>query len=203
MLVLTSPRALLGSSIGAIMAMALAFNYHPTVIREMLERTVCAVFRDRVAPLRVSRARWSNHILSLLCQEMWAGKCVNDASLKVLVSALTLDNNAKEEERRSVEVHVFHNFTGKEDAASTVLASDAVMRSSAAPSYFPAWQGYIGSAWAATRVCVCVLVSDCLSKTTTNDNKQTTTTNDNNKRQQTNDNNKQQTTNTRCWHVCP
>jgi patatin-like phospholipase/acyl hydrolase len=108
-----------GSSIGAMIAMSLAFNYHPSVIRELLERTVRHVFGERNARLRFAHARWSNHAISMLCQEMWGTKSINDASLKVLVSGLLLDNNAAKEHLRSVEVRAFHNFSGSNDEASS------------------------------------------------------------------------------------
>jgi patatin-like phospholipase/acyl hydrolase len=122
-----------GSSIGAMIAMSLAFNYTPRVIREVIELTACIPF---------AHVRWSNRCLSVLCHELLGQQFLKDASKKVVVSALKLDNKSLDDSQRSSEVRVFHNFTQEEDS-NTELASDIVMRSSAAPSYFPSWQGYI------------------------------------------------------------
>jgi hypothetical protein len=129
-----------GSSIGSMIAMGMAFNYHPRLIAELMVLTANAIFSERRARIPVLHARWSNRCLSILCAEMFQKKTLLDAQKKIVASALKLDNLSSDDSMRSSEVHVFHNLdaeSGKE------LASDVVMRSSAAPSYFPAWQGYV------------------------------------------------------------
>ncbi len=131
-----------GTSVGAMVAMALAFGHEPRVLRDVIEQTARAIFSEQQVFIPVVHARWSNRCLSILCDELFGEARIKDATKKVAVTAFKLDNHHNDDSMRSCEVSLFHNFS-KEEATRKHLASDCVMRSSAAPSYFSSWQGYI------------------------------------------------------------
>ncbi len=131
-----------GTSAGAMIAMSLAFDHEPRVVREVIEQTAQAIFSEQKAAIPFARARWSNRCLAVLCDELFGKSRIKDATKKVAVTAFKLDNQDEDETQRSCAMSLFHNFS-KAETSRKHLASDCVMRSSAAPSYFSSWQNYI------------------------------------------------------------
>uniref|UniRef100_A0A6C0BLX6 PNPLA domain-containing protein n=1 Tax=viral metagenome TaxID=1070528 RepID=A0A6C0BLX6_9ZZZZ len=128
---------LAGTSNGALLAMALAFGHYPATIREMMLLTSRAVFGEKQGHYSVSSAKWSNRALALFCQEVWQDQTLADAHVPCLVPAFLLDNQRASPER-DMETRVFTSATHGSEKVRDVL-----MRTCAAPIYFPAWQSYV------------------------------------------------------------
>eukprot|EP01103_Thecamoeba_quadrilineata_P000224 TRINITY_DN10183_c0_g1_i1.p1 TRINITY_DN10183_c0_g1~~TRINITY_DN10183_c0_g1_i1.p1 ORF type:complete len:707 (-),score=130.49 TRINITY_DN10183_c0_g1_i1:2-2122(-) len=131
-----------GCSNGGMVAMGLAFGLSPTSCRHMIELNSNIVFgkRELRASTPIGVAKWHNYYLKLLCDEAWKKARLKEAKKYVLVPAFLLDNQA--ESNRQWEIRLFHNLS-PDDAVSEEFASDVVMRTSAAPTYFPSFQRYI------------------------------------------------------------
>ena len=94
-----------------------------------------AVFGERTSKLNLRSAKWSPRFLKVFAKEVWKDYRMKDARIKILIPALKMDGE------EGPEVKVFHNIQsgGNEED----LVSDVVLRSSAAPTYFPAHQNYV------------------------------------------------------------
>lgn len=119
-----------GASNGALMAMGLAWRHHPHTMREMMELTARGIFAERQSRYTVSVAKYANRHLAMMCNEIWHDATMSDATTEVLVPSLALHADD------SMGLEVF-----TEDSDERV--ADVVMKSCAAPTYFPAWKGSV------------------------------------------------------------
>ena len=130
-----------GTSNGSMIAMALACGYSIQTIRKMMELTCRYVFSEQQSRYSLYTAKWSNQFLHLFCREVWKDVKMKDANVPCLVPSLLLDN--KDPTRRCIQTMTYNSLIDKEE-----LVSDVVMRSCAAPTYFPSWQGHVdGGFW--------------------------------------------------------
>jgi len=122
------------NSNGAMVAAALAFGHHPHTIREMMQLTSRAVFSEQQGRYSLSAAKWSNRFLALFCQEVWQEMTLADADIETLIPAFLLDN-----ENDDMEMRVFVGPTPGlwPQARDGDLVRDILMRTCAAPVYFP------------------------------------------------------------------
>lgn len=121
-----------GTSNGAMLAMGLAFGHTPRTMREVIELCSRSIFCEQQARYSVTAAKWSNRFLSIFCEQVWQTQTMQDSLIPALVPSFLLDNgNGK------MELEVFTSFAPK---TRTTLVSDVVMKSCAAPTYFPAWK---------------------------------------------------------------
>lgn len=169
---------LAGTSNGAMVAAGLACGHNVSTIRELIQVTSRAVFSEQQDRYSITKAKWSNRHLALLCKEIWGSKSMQDVDIPLVIPALLLDD--KNDACRSMKIRVFSSIRQNQDvnilADGGVLAGssqrgaeslahekgsrdtlrvglrgadgpitlmDAVMRSCAAPTYFPSWQGYV------------------------------------------------------------
>jgi patatin-like phospholipase/acyl hydrolase len=116
-----------------MVAAALAFGHHPHTIREMMQLTARAVFSEQQGGrYSLSTAKWSNRFLALFCKEVWQELTLADADIETLIPAFLLDDG-----NADMEMRVFVSNSGND------LVRDVIMRSCAAPVYFPSWQSYV------------------------------------------------------------
>lgn len=151
-----------GTSTGSIIAMALAFAKPLSEIRALYEEKGEAIFHDRllldlrdVGFATGLTAKYHNHNLRQALVEQFGSLQLKDLHKRVLVSSFDLDHQ-KAREVRMWKAKFFHNFPGEgTDAAERVV--DVAMRSSAAPFYFPSYQGYVDGFVVANNPSMCAL----------------------------------------------
>jgi uncharacterized protein len=137
-----------GASTGGILALGLAAGRTPTQARELYEKRGRQVFADsRWDNFRdlghAVRAQYSNTELKRVLQAEFGSMTLGDLPHRVLVAAFDLENDPHSPPpMRSWKPKFFHNFPGRDSDAHEKVV-DVAMRTSAAPSYFPIYQGYI------------------------------------------------------------
>ncbi|PRP74836.1 hypothetical protein PROFUN_09536 [Planoprotostelium fungivorum] len=127
-----------GCSNGGMVAMAIAFGYHPKFCHYMLEVTGETIFKTGVLSQPLNSAKFRNTHLKLLCDLIWEKRKMSAAKKRVLIPAFLMDNRSTE--LRRCEPKVFHNFDSEHEEE---LASDVVMRTISAPTFFPSYQGFV------------------------------------------------------------
>jgi patatin-like phospholipase/acyl hydrolase len=136
-----------GTSTGGILALALAAGRSPSDMIALYRRRGRAVFAgpllDRLGDLGGLRgARYDARPLARALGEVFGDARLADLPRRVLVPAFDLDNEGAGGAPRHWKPKFFHNFPGPGgDGAERIV--DVAMRTSAAPTYFPSWQGYI------------------------------------------------------------
>jgi patatin-like phospholipase/acyl hydrolase len=89
----------------------------------------------------MNSAKFRSTNLKLACDIIWKENKLKDAQKKVMIPAFLMDNHSADEKLRSSGTEVFHNLV-EGDSCSEELAVDVVMRSGAAPTFFPSYQQY-------------------------------------------------------------
>jgi patatin-like phospholipase/acyl hydrolase len=156
---------LAGTSTGAIIALGLAKDLQPADLIAFYKNNIPSIFSDSL--LRDVRdlggligAKYDNSnlktsLINLFGSEMTLGQLRR----RVLIPAFQLDNGCGPSQAGKVrrwKPKFFHNFPGL-DSDGTELVLDVAMRSSAAPTYFPSYQGYIDGAVVANNPSMCAL----------------------------------------------
>ncbi len=137
-----------GTSTGGILALGLAAGFTPAEARALYEEQGQVVFAD--APFdnwkdlgHALGAQYTNGPLIDVLTAQFGDMRLGDLPHKVLISAFDLDNGPnRPAPLRTWKPKFFHNYPGPgSDADERVV--DVALRTSAAPSYFPLYQGYI------------------------------------------------------------
>jgi patatin-like phospholipase/acyl hydrolase len=151
-----------GTSTGGLIALGLAAGWDPVQARRLYAEKGRQVFADTPQDdLRdlgnAVGAQYSLDGLYTVLQELFGDMRLGDLPKKVLVSSFDLDNApARSGVRRSWKPKFFHNFPGPDsDAAELVV--DVALRTCAAPSYFPIYQGYVDGGVVAGNPSMCAL----------------------------------------------
>lgn len=137
-----------GASTGGILALGLAAGRTPSQARELYETRGRLVFADsRWDNLRdlghAVRAQYTNSSLKRVLKDEFGSLTLGDLPHRVLVAAFDLENDPSlPPPLRTWKPKFFHNFPGR-DSDGHEKVVDVAMRTSAAPSYFPIYQGYI------------------------------------------------------------
>lgn len=120
-----------GTSSGSILALSLAYGLNPSQIVFLFENFGKASF----VPFKEMPKYQNSALKDLLKAHVFTNDpLLSDLKRKVVVPAFNLHDKAK----KRWGMHLFHNF--KEENAHLI---DALLSSSAAPIYFPAYQNYI------------------------------------------------------------
>lgn len=153
-----------GTSTGGILALGLAAGNTPAELRDLYENNGDKIFAN--APLekllnipfdQVIEANYSNHALKQALVDTFHDLTLKDLKKKVLVASFDLDNNpAIPGQIRSWKPKFFHNYPGN-DSDEAELVVDVGLRTSAAPTYFPIYQGYIDGGVVANNPSMCAL----------------------------------------------
>eukprot|EP01133_Synstelium_polycarpum_P016330 gene16330-19426_t len=138
-----------GTSAGAIVAAGLAVQYPPKGTRRVLELTALPVFGKKRAGFNMGNAKYFNRLLRASCYVFFQDKRFYELPRKLVVPAFQLDSHwppAAEpyapQTRRWMPA-VFHNVGKCDDWLTQEVVGDALLRSGAAPTFFPAYQGFI------------------------------------------------------------
>lgn len=138
-----------GTSTGGILGLGLAYGYTPAQGVEFYRECGTAVFADSflddiVDLWNVVGAQYSTTNLKKVLTKHFGDDTLNTILTKhgkhVLIPSFDLDA-VKDGERRW-KPKFFHNFAGP-DSDGTELIVDVALCTSAAPSYFPSYEGYI------------------------------------------------------------
>jgi len=143
-----------GASTGGILALGLAAGRTPIEARRLYEEQGQAVFAD--TPLDNLRdlghalgAQYSQAPLKRVLTEQFGNMRLGDLPHKVLIAAFDLDNGPQHPAPlRTWKPKFFHNYPGPDSDADERVV-DVALRTSAAPSFFPLYQGYIDGGVAA------------------------------------------------------
>jgi len=154
-----------GASSGALTALALAAGWTPTQCRQFYEHYGPAVFADsfwdNVRDLgHAIGAQYSSLALKDFLSAQFGTRALGDLPRRVLIAAFDLDNAPTSPlVFRQWKPKFFHNFPATPECASDAheLIVDVALRTSAAPTYFPIYQGYIDGGVAANNPATCAL----------------------------------------------
>ena len=152
-----------GTSTGAIVALGLANGLSPQQGRQLYKNKLPFIFSDSVwddvKDLGFAiGAKYSNEPLrDVLAQELGATRTLNDLPKKVLISSFDLDNEGKSATgMRCWKPKFFHNFPG-DDSDGDEYIVDVALRSTAAPTMFPIFQGFVDGGVSANNPSMCAL----------------------------------------------
>lgn len=136
-----------GTSTGGIIALALAHGLPPAEVRKLYEDKCGNIFDDSwldnlLDVGNLMGAAYDNKGLRREVKRILGKTKLKDLTKKVLISTFDLDNEAEEPNSRHWKAKYFHNFPGEDNDGET-LAYKVALYTSAAPSYFPAVDGYV------------------------------------------------------------
>ncbi len=151
-----------GTSIGGILALSLAAGYSPADITRSYEASGTAVFAN--APAAADKipgqtaAHYDNANLIASLTLLFGDQTLGDLPQKVLIAAFDLDSEAESGlgRFRTWKPKFFHNFPGPGSDADEKIV-DAALRTSAAPIYFPIYQGYVDGGVVVRNPAMCAL----------------------------------------------
>jgi uncharacterized protein len=151
-----------GTSTGSFIALGLAAGQPPEAIRKMYEQRGRYIFQDsRLDNIRdigfALGAKYSNKHLREVLKEQFGDMHLEDLKRNVLIASFDLDRRPQAgDPPRMWKAKFFHNFPGEEsDGFERVV--DVALRSSAAPIYFPSYQGYVDGFVVANNPSMCAI----------------------------------------------
>jgi patatin-like phospholipase/acyl hydrolase len=144
-----------GTSAGSILALALAYGIPPSDIFGFYKKNLPKIFKDSywddIKDLgKLIGADYDYTNLKAILKNKFGDAKLKDLNKKVLIPTIDLDNEA--EVNRTWKPKFYNNFQDLED-----LVYDVAIKSSAAPTYFPVYQGYIDGGLAANNPSMCAL----------------------------------------------
>ncbi|MGH9717767.1 MAG: patatin-like phospholipase family protein [Candidatus Acidiferrales bacterium] len=139
---------LAGTSTGGILALGLAWGIPVEALIYLYKNRGAGIFaRGAWHELRdlgdLVGAKYDNKDLVHLARVAFGNSTLDDLLPRhVLVPTFDLDNQAKPPNPRMWKPKFFHNFAGPDSDGAQKIA-DVVLRTSAAPTYFPVYQGCV------------------------------------------------------------
>jgi patatin-like phospholipase/acyl hydrolase len=114
-----------GTSTGAIIGMALALEIDPLLIVDMYKKDGSSIFKKKLWDVVTKGGRYDQSILKSKLESVFDSKQLRDCKTNVLFTATSIDRFTH---------RIFTN--SEEDTGKDLLATDVVLSSSAAPTYF-------------------------------------------------------------------
>jgi patatin-like phospholipase/acyl hydrolase len=151
-----------GTSTGGLLALGLAAGFTLAKARELYEDKGTFVFADSfwddLTDLGTAiGAQYAVDNLKQVLTEQFGKRTLADLPKKVLISAFQMDNKATAPGTlRTWKPKFFHNYPG-DDSDGAELVVDVGVRTSAAPVYFPIYQGYVDGGVVAGNPSMCAL----------------------------------------------
>jgi patatin-like phospholipase/acyl hydrolase len=158
---LDSADLLAGTSTGGLIALGLARGIPLEDLRRLYETRGEAIFDDSwlddLKDLgKIGGADYDLKGLRRELRRLFGTARLRHLRRRVLVTAFDLDNGASERAGRTWKPKLFHNFPGPDSDGGT-LVWKVGLYTSAAPTYFPSYEGYIDGGVYATNPSVCAL----------------------------------------------
>lgn len=137
---------LTGVSTGGIQALGLAAGMTPPEVVDLYEKCAKFIFADSFFDnlkdlWKLSGANYDNKNLKNILQMQFGDMRLGELDKRVAVPAFDLDNESKDPSSRTWKLKVYHNFPGS-DSDSEERVVDVAIKTSAAPTYFPTYQGF-------------------------------------------------------------
>ena len=150
-----------GTSTGGLLALAIAKGLDLQVLRDLYETKGKDVFDDSwlddiVDLASIIGAEYSNKKLTRELKKILGDTTLGDLKRSVIVTTFDLDNEAANPQERSWKPKLVHNLPGK-DNDNGYLAYKVGLYTSAAPTYFPAVDGFIDGGVFANNPSMCAL----------------------------------------------
>jgi patatin-like phospholipase/acyl hydrolase len=141
---LPSVRLFAGTSIGGISAMSLASGMRASELVTFFENHAAKVFDDSWCDDlqdmgKVIGADYDQGYLKRVLERTFGDRQLSGLKRRVLIPSFDLDNEGSP---RTWKMKFFHNYPGADSDGAERLV-DVALRSSAAPTYFPSYQGYV------------------------------------------------------------
>jgi patatin-like phospholipase/acyl hydrolase len=151
-----------GTSTGGILALALASGLSPTEARNLYERLGARVFKDSlwdnlidIGQLR--GAQYSNSPLKEELTNQFGSMTLGELPKQVVISSFDLDNEATGMGKvRAWKPKYFHNFPGS-DSDGHQKVVDVALYTSAAPTFFPIYEGFVDGGVVSNNPSMCAL----------------------------------------------
>lgn len=146
---------LAGTSTGGILALGLAHGLSPQRIRDLYESRGRRVFADTIFDdvKDLGKLVGADYDLGPLKEELakeFGEHTLGELDKKVLITTFDLDNQPENPLKiRTWKPKLFHNFSNADPDAQELIV-DVALRTSAAPTFFPIYQGYIDGGVVAT-----------------------------------------------------
>ncbi len=166
-----------GTSTGGILALGFAYGFTPTEARELYEKHGKEVFTDTILDdVRdlgsLIGADYETGPLKKLLMNQFGLTRLRELPKRVLISTFDMDYDPEKDPRRkpdgipfrSWKAKFFHNYPGDESDGEQLMV-DVAVRTSAAPTFFPIYQGYVDGGVVATNPSVCALAQALHTKT--------------------------------------
>lgn len=137
-----------GTSTGGILALGLAKGMAPQALIDLYQNNGSTIFsRTLWHEIRdlgeLVGAKYDNKNLTRIIQSTLGNGTLNDLLPRhVLIPSFDLDNQAARPAPRMWKPKFFHNFAGLDSDGAQKIA-DVALRTSAAPTYFPVYQGFV------------------------------------------------------------
>jgi patatin-like phospholipase/acyl hydrolase len=150
---LNKVRLFAGTSTGGIIALGLGLGFSPADLLAFYREAGPKIFRDSWLDdardlKKVIGADYDYKNLKRALQQRFGDSTLADLERRVLIPSFDLDAPSTAARPRMWKPKFFHNFPGPDtDGAEKVV--DVAVRTSAAPTYFPSYQGYIDGGVAA------------------------------------------------------
>lgn len=130
-----------GTSAGALLCLALISRGPEKFVELINEKTLCDIFQTNylcypLASRGIFQAKYKNENLKNLLEEEFGEKKIFQMEKKIFIPTFKLCTKGKKHYRPKF----FHNFD--ENAHQDVKIMDIGVRTTAAPTYFPTYQGY-------------------------------------------------------------
>jgi hypothetical protein len=150
---------LAGTSTGGLVALSVAAGIDVSELRNLYEKRAKEVFADTVWDDikdvgKVFGADYDVDNLAKVTRSVFHERTLGDLHKRVLITAFDLDNEDATE--RTWKPKLFHNFPG-DDSDGDALAYRVAAATSAAPTYFASFDGYIDGGVFATNPSMCAL----------------------------------------------
>jgi patatin-like phospholipase/acyl hydrolase len=168
-----------GTSTGGILALALAAGFTPDECKQLYVENSPRIFNNPVPDWldggSLFGAKYDNRNLAETLHEYFGEKKLSHLLPRnILISSFDLDNSEDEthqpEQFRSWKAKFFHNFPSEESGTDMNEAIvDVALRTSAAPTYFPVYDGYVDGGVVANNPSVCALTQALDSAQLTNE----------------------------------
>jgi patatin-like phospholipase/acyl hydrolase len=152
---------LAGTSTGGLIALGLGAGATLAELRKLYEVQSAEIFDDSwlddlVDLSKVAGAEYDNRGLIRHARKLLGEKTLRELNRRVMVTAFDLDNESADPRRRTWKPKVFHNIPGA-DSDGGELAWKVGIYTSAAPTYFPAYEGYVDGGVFANNPSMCAL----------------------------------------------
>ncbi len=152
---------LAGTSTGGLIALGLGAGASLAALRDLYQVQSAEIFDDSwfddlVDLSKVAGADYDNRNLIRQVRRLLGEKTLRQLSPKVMVTAFDLDNENPDPRKRTWKPKVFHNIPGA-DSDGSELAWKVGIYTSATPTYFPSYEGFVDGGVFANNPSLCAV----------------------------------------------